>query len=180
MFQTPVTLKASKKTESPLKLVHIGNHIWLARYRRKFSPEAAARLIGTKERNLLLWELGVSEPRIGGIPGILRFLGYDPFPPSRTNLPERLFAFRRALGLDRKQAASLYGIGERTWGDWELGYHTPFRKEQERLEGFLAIRYEEAVRGWPGNPPEGSIVATACFKVVCGRVINLELDQRTP
>src|SRR5690606_19202351 len=114
LFQTPVTLKASKRAEIPLKLVHLGDHIRLARYCRRLTPLEAARQIGTNPRNLLPWERGFSNPQIEATPGILKFLGYDPFPPPRTNLPERLFAFRRALGLDRRQAARLYGVGERT------------------------------------------------------------------
>src|SRR5690606_38527271 len=83
LFLTPVTLKASNRADRPLKLVHLGDHIRLARYLRRLTPVEAARQIGTNPRNLLPWERGSSNPQIDATPGVLRFLGYDPFPPPR-------------------------------------------------------------------------------------------------
>lgn len=78
LFLTPVTLKAPKRAETPLKLAHIGDHIRLIRYHRRLTPVEAARQIGTNPRNLLPWERGFSNPQIDATPGVLRFLGYDP------------------------------------------------------------------------------------------------------
>lgn len=156
----------------PLKLVHIGNHIRLARYRRRLTPGEAAEQIGTKSLNLILWEQGNTEPPVGSIPNILRFLGYDPLPPPRTNLPERLFAFRRVLGLDRKQAGHLYGVGERTWGDWELGHHAPFPGQAAHLENFLEAHHAKAAREWAGVRPFDASGIPACFRVIQGRIVH--------
>lgn len=37
----------------------------------------------------------------------------------------------------------------------------------------MGDRYNEAVKGWPGSPPEG-VVAPACFKVVLGMIVKTE------
>ena len=152
---------------------HIGDHIRLTRFLRKLTPEAAARQIGTIGRSVLAWELGAREPAISTIPGILRFLGYDPFPPPRTTLPERMFATRRSLGLDRLQAARLFGVGERTWGDWELGHHRPSPRQAGVLVRFLETSYAEAVKGWPGKPPEKSVAIPRSFKIQEGRPVRV-------
>jgi transcriptional regulator with XRE-family HTH domain len=174
LFQTPVTLKASKRAEVPLKLVHIGNHIRLARYIRRLTLDEAGKLIGTKSRNLLLWEQGSTEPQIGAIPGILRFLGYDPFPPPRTTLRERLYSTRRVIGLDSKQIARLYGVDQKTWWWWETEKHSPLPSRVKDLERFLEFSYAEAMKDWPGKPPEGSRTCPTTYRLIDGKPVTVK------
>lgn len=171
LFLTPVTLKARKSREPAFVPRHIGDHIRLCRFLRKLTPDIAAGQIGTKKRNLMLWEQGSSGPLLETIPGILRFLGYDPYPPPLTTLPERMFAARRCLGLYPMQMAIRFGVNERTWRDWELGHHKPYQRRVEALERLLADAQTEAKRGWPGKPPEGSIPVPASFKFLEGRAV---------
>lgn len=174
LFQTPVTLKSPKRAEIPLKLIHIGNHIRLARYERRCTVEEAAGQIGTVSRNIILWELG-GEPHIHSLPGVLRFLGYDPYPPPRTTLRERLYSTRRALGLDCKQMGRLYGVDPKTWWWWEMGKHSPLSSRVEGLEDFLEVSYAEAAKAWPGKPPENSRAVPATFRFKDGRPVAVKL-----
>jgi hypothetical protein len=96
LFLTPVTLKASKWAEMPLKLVHIGNHI---RYARPF------------------------------VGGPLRRQGSTP--PCLTEL--------------------------KVWSD------------------FLEASYPEAVKVWPGNPPEDSRANSATFRLKDGGPVVVKM-----
>ncbi len=157
-----------------MKLVHIGNHIRLARYRRRLTIEDSAVQIGTVSRNILLWEQG-GEPHIHTLPGVLRFLGYDPYPPPRTTLRERLYSTRRALGLDCKQMGRLYGVDPKTWWWWETGKHSPLSGRMEGLERFIEKSYAEAVRGWPGRPPEASRAVPATYRFKDGKPVPVKV-----
>jgi hypothetical protein len=176
LFQTPVTLKASKRAEIPLKLIHIGNHIRYARYLRRLTIEVSAGQIGTVSRNVILWELG-GEPHIHSLPGVLRFLGYDPYPPPRTTLRERLYSTRRALGLDCKMMGKLYGVDQKTWWWWETGKHSPLSHRIEYLERFLELSYTKAVKGWSGNPPEDSRAVPATFRFKDRRPVAVKITD---
>ena len=54
------------------------------------------------------------------IPGIMQFLGYDPFPEPKT-LRQYLLAKRQAMGWSIKQAAEVVGVDPSTWRNWERG-----------------------------------------------------------
>ena len=55
------------------------------------------------------WEMGKTTPRVGDIPGIIRFLGYDPRPEPET-LAARLVWFREGRGLTQTQFAQKIGV----------------------------------------------------------------------
>lgn len=174
LFQTPVVLKAPKRQEKPLELLHIGSHIRLARYLRKLIPQAAGERMGVKAGSVLQWERGESSPDFKTVPAVLRFLGYDPYPPPQTTLEERLFALRRAWGWTHEEAAKTFGVAAKTWWTWETGEHAPLPLYAKLLDAFLKERHAEAVKGWADTPPSGDTLAPACFKIVAGRVVNTE------
>lgn len=100
--------------------------------------QVALRLLVTKE-TLLLWEHDRAIPTVRYYPAILRFLGYDPFPPPKT-LPERIARHRQRLGLSIEAAAKLLGIDEGTFGAWERGTRKP--QSGEAVERFFAVPVE--------------------------------------
>ena len=163
----------------PLRLIHIGNHIRLARYRRRLTIEEAAGQIGTVSRNIILWEQG-GEPHVHALPGVLRFLGYDPYPPPRTTLRERLYSTRRVLGLDCKQMSRLYGVDQKTWWWWETGKHSPLPGRIRDLERFLQVSHANTVKAWPGIPPDASRAIPATFRLKEGRPEAVRLDRTRP
>lgn len=69
------------------------------------------------------------------MPGIIKFLGYDPFPEPQT-LGERLAAKRRMLGLSRKELAKRLGVDEETLARLETG--AGGAKAGARARAFLA------------------------------------------
>ena len=91
---------------------------------------------------LLLWEKDRATPTVRYYPAILRFLGYDPFPPP-TTLAERIARHRQRLGLSIEAAAKILGIDEGTFGRWERGEWKP-RLSGKAVERFFAMKSDGA------------------------------------
>ena len=95
--------------------------------------------MGTNEWSLRKWERG-RPPTVRFYPGIIRFLGTEPWPEPRT-LGERLRAERRRRGLPRADAASLVGVDESTFWRWETDqWKVHSHRCQELVEAFLLRR----------------------------------------
>ena len=58
----------------------MGEHLENVRLDRGLPQRQAAKAIGCHHGSLLNWERGRAEPNWRYLPGILRFLGYDPRP----------------------------------------------------------------------------------------------------
>ncbi|HVT18119.1 MAG TPA: helix-turn-helix transcriptional regulator [Thermoanaerobaculia bacterium] len=58
----------------------MGEHLRRARLDRGLPQRQVAAAIGCHHASLLNWERGRAEPKRRYLPGILRFLGYDPRP----------------------------------------------------------------------------------------------------
>lgn len=86
----------------------------------RLTQKQVAHRIGLNSWTVLNWEKGHTEPPIGSVPAILRFLGYDPLPEPKA-LPEYLLAKRRAMGWSIREAAWKFGVDSGTWRDWEHG-----------------------------------------------------------
>lgn len=99
--------------------------------------EAAAQM-GTSEQAVAQWERGQRKPCAPLLPGIIRFLGFDPFPQAMT-IAERLVAKRRELGLSRKKAAKLWGVVEATLRKWELGERITLRNHRDMVTKLLGL-----------------------------------------
>lgn len=72
-----------------------------------------SRRIGVHCLTVTNWERGKTKPRVGDIPGILRFLGYDPRPEPGT-LAARLAWVREGRGLTQAQFARELGVDPST------------------------------------------------------------------
>jgi transcriptional regulator with XRE-family HTH domain len=115
-----MTLKALKPKETDFVPQTLGEHVRKRRLELGLTQRQAAEPLGVNPWTVLNWEKGHTEPPIESIPAILQFLGYDPFPKSKS-IPERLLAKRRAMGWSIKEAARQLGVDEGTWGAWERG-----------------------------------------------------------
>ena len=91
---------------------------------------------------MLNWEKGKTEPPVEAMPGIIGFLGYDPFPKPKS-LSERLLAVRRFKGWTIKEAARRLGVDEATWGAWERKETVLFRKHRELIGRLLGLSVED-------------------------------------
>lgn len=114
----------------------LGDHIRSRRLDLGLFQANIAHQIGANTMTIYNWEGNKSYPAIRYIPAILRFLGYNPFPPAHT-LPERLAAARKMLGLSQRNLAESLGVDPGTLQAWEAGQHTPGGKNDRLIEAFL-------------------------------------------
>ena len=98
----------------------------------------AAEQIGTKVDNLVNWEQGKNVPEVRFIPGIIRFLGYNPFPVGET-LAEQIRAGRERLGLSQRRLAALLSVDPSTVWKWERQGRRPSAKIAKRLLEYLPL-----------------------------------------
>jgi DNA-binding transcriptional regulator YiaG len=113
----------------------IGDHIRQVRQKRGLLQREAAEVIGVTKETVANWEKNKTEPPVPSMTGIVRFLGYEPW-PAPTTLPEKLRAFRMREGLSIYEVARRYGIDERTWAGWEAG-RLPVQERHRELLAHL-------------------------------------------
>lgn len=106
------------------------------RRRRKvlgLTQRRAAEAIGVSHHAVVRWE---TEPRIPDacfMPGIVRFLGYDPQPPAQT-FPELIRRSRRTLGLTQPGIAKALKIPLPSLRAWEQGLYEPKKERMQSVE----------------------------------------------
>ena len=71
------------------------------------------------------------------MPAVIRFLGYNPTPPSKE-WADRLVLGRKAIGLSQRESAKRIGVDMSTLAKWERGEREPTGAFAERAEAFLA------------------------------------------
>ena len=141
----PVTLKCLKPKEPDLDPQTVGEHIRKKRLELGLTQGQAGVRLAATAVTVLHWEKGQTEPPIEAIPGIIEFLGYDPF-AEPTGLSERLRAKRREMGWTIKEAARQLGVDEGTWGEWEREGCIPWQRYRTTVESFLAQGGKEPKR----------------------------------
>jgi len=102
------------------------------------TQQEAARQIGADQWTVINWEKGRTEPAVRFTPAILRFLGYDPFPPG-TTLQQRLRSARRKLGLTQRALGSSLDLSEGTVYDAEHGRQRLTSRSVRRIARFLRV-----------------------------------------
>jgi transcriptional regulator with XRE-family HTH domain len=99
----------------------VGEHIKRERLKRGLLQKDVAPLFNVDMFTILNWETGKTKPKIKDVPALIRFLGYDPEPPSPVTIAEHLWASRRLRGWSQREAASYMGVDPSTWANWEAG-----------------------------------------------------------
>jgi hypothetical protein len=110
----PIRLKALKPKETDFEPVTLGQHLKRRRAVSGLSQAGAASELGVSPFTILNREKDRTEPPIGCMPCILRWLAYDPFPKPKT-LSERMVAVRRTNGWTIVEAAKGFGVDPTTW-----------------------------------------------------------------
>jgi len=131
-----VSLKTLKPKEKGLERRTLGEHIRQHRLKLGMTQRQVATKLQVNPWTVLNWERGHTKPPIAVLPAIIRWLGYDPFPPPKT-LVESLLAKRRAMGWSMKEAAHQLGVDEGTWAAWEKGAASPRGRYARVLQAFL-------------------------------------------
>jgi transcriptional regulator with XRE-family HTH domain len=100
----------------------------------------AAALLGADEKSLMWWERNEREPLERFWPGVIQYLGREPW-PSPTSLGGNLLAERRRRGLTQVEAAALIGVDDGTYRFWEGGRRTPYHaRTQSLLAAFIDVQ----------------------------------------
>lgn len=141
----PVTLKCLKPKESDFDPQTLGEHIRKKRLELGLSQRQAANRLGINNWTILNWEKDHTKPPIESMPGILQFLGYDPFPEPQS-LPERLLRKRRQMGWSIREAALRLGVDPSTWQAWEQGQIVLFQKHRILVAQLLGFSKTELDR----------------------------------
>jgi DNA-binding transcriptional regulator YiaG len=123
-----------KKAE--IKPKTLGQHVHRRRIELGLSQRAAGLCLGVNVATVLNWEKGRTKPATGAMPGLMRWLGYNPLPAPKS-LQERMVAARRTAGWTIAEAARHLGVDAATWGDWERKGRVPWRRFERRLESLL-------------------------------------------
>jgi DNA-binding transcriptional regulator YiaG len=131
-------LRATKPKPShyPKRLNTLGDHLRSRRLDLGLFQSKVAEHIGVDTTTIHNWEGNKSVPAIRYIPAILRFLGYNPFPPALT-LPERLATVRKMLGMSQRNLAEFLGVDPGTLQGWEAGQHEPIGRNVALIDRFL-------------------------------------------
>lgn len=116
----PVTLKCLKPKDTDFEPKTLGERIQKKRLGLGLSQRQVADRPSVNAWTVLNWEKNHTRPPIEFMPGILQFLGSNPF-PEPLSIPEHLLAKRRQMGWSIRDAARLLGVDPGTWGDWERG-----------------------------------------------------------
>ena len=83
-----------------------------------------AAIIDCDEISVVNWEKGRWTPHIKHMPGILRFLGYNPL-PAGSSIAERIVVHRKSCGLTQKEFAGQVDVDPSTLAKWERGEREP-------------------------------------------------------
>jgi transcriptional regulator with XRE-family HTH domain len=102
----------------------------------KLLQRQVAEQLCVNEASIHNWETNRTKPGVHHMPAIIRFLGYNPLPPSE-GWADRLVQGRIALGLTQKQAAARVGVDPCTLARWERGEREPKGAFAARAQRFL-------------------------------------------
>ena len=116
----PIKLKSLKPKETDFEPHTLGEHIRKRRLVLTLTQKEVAAQLGVVPWTILNWEKGHTQPPMASLPGLARFLGYDPFPQPKT-LSQHLLAKRRVMGWTIEEAAEVIGVDPGSWSKWERG-----------------------------------------------------------
>ena len=119
-----VSHRLGTRSRIPEKLETIGDHLLRRRLTLKLLQRQVAKQLEVNVASIVNWENNLSKPKVSQMPAIIRFLGYNPLPPS-NGWPDRLVQARTAMGLTQKEAAARIGVGQCTLARWERGEREP-------------------------------------------------------
>src|SRR6266478_3411533 len=86
------------RTRLPEKLETVGDNIRRRRLTLKLLQRQVAQQLGVNGATVTNWETNGVQPTLKYIPAVIRFLGYNPLPPSLSGLGERLVRCRTLIG----------------------------------------------------------------------------------
>ena len=107
----------------------VGDHIRKKRMDMDLYQREVAEIISAPEATGQMWECYGYEPRMRYWPGVISFLGYEPYSPPRT-MSEKVEVIRRRFGLTSRELAQRIQADPGAITRWETG--GAIRKERHR------------------------------------------------
>jgi site-specific DNA recombinase len=132
----PRSHRLGTRSRIPEKLETIGDHLLRRRLTLKLLQRQVAKQIEVNVASIVNWENNLSKPKVSHMPAIIRFLGYNPLPPS-NGWAERLVQARTAVGLTQREAAGRIGVDQCTLARWERSEREPTGAFAKRASHFL-------------------------------------------
>jgi transcriptional regulator with XRE-family HTH domain len=120
----PRSYSLGSRNRPPEQLNTLGDHLRRRRLSLKLLQRQVAKQLGVGKTSIYNWETNRTKPGLEHMPAIIRFLGYNPIPPS-DGWADRLVQNRTALGLSQKEAAKQMGVDPCTLARWERGEREP-------------------------------------------------------
>jgi DNA-binding XRE family transcriptional regulator len=116
----------------------IGLHIKKKRLDLKLLQKDVALMVAVTEESIMHWETGRYPPQLQFYPGIIKFLGYNPFAVDAKKLGGRIKNYRIEHGLSHKKMGKVVGVDGATISTWETGRHEPQGANLTRLNELLS------------------------------------------
>jgi transcriptional regulator with XRE-family HTH domain len=92
--------------------------------------------IGVSTDTVTNWEKNRTNPDLRAVPGVLKFLGYDPR-ETPDSIATELSNFRHARGLTQKELANILNVDPSTLSSWEQSKRNPKGVLLERVWRFV-------------------------------------------
>ena len=100
------------------QLSTLGDHLRQRRLLNCQTMKQAGRQMGVTASTIWNWENRNAEPALRFLPGIIKFLGYDPMTKPET-LADKLIKYRQPRGWTQKEMARRLGVDPGTLARWE-------------------------------------------------------------
>lgn len=133
----PRSHRLNTRNRVPDMLETLGDHLLRRRLTKKLLQREVAVTLGVEKSTVANWETSRTKPSLEHMPAIIRFLGYNPLPPS-DNWAERLIQGRTAMGLTQRESARSMGVDPATLARWERGERMPTGAFAARAKRFLS------------------------------------------
>jgi transcriptional regulator with XRE-family HTH domain len=138
-----VVRKALIPQRYPQQPTTIGEHLKKRRKELGLLQRDVAKLFGVNRFTIMKWEDGRSRPALKDTPALIKFLGYDPEPPSPTTIGEHIYAKRRLMGMSYRQLGKLLGFGHDLLMYWEQGRMIRIKEHRKRIADFIGLPEKE-------------------------------------
>lgn len=135
-FCTATLTAAWRPAPYPNEIKHLGDHIRRRRLELDLLQKDVAEKIGTHVQTVCNWERSDTSPALSWLPGIIRFLGYDPRPMPQE-IGQRLRHHRQRRGQSQKELAAVLGIDPSILSWWERGEREPTGELRNRVDNVL-------------------------------------------
>jgi transcriptional regulator with XRE-family HTH domain len=120
-----------------------GDHLKKRRLELGLLQREVAAQLGVDRTSVASWEKDNTFPPSRYLPGIIRFIGYQPFADVLDkSIGEKLVLLRQLLGITQDELAARFSVGRSTLGRWERGSVSPPERVIETVDAWLIVQID--------------------------------------